>query len=136
MNDLIISLKTVYAICLRVTFNGRENPDCVSINLTTGEAEFWNRGVSGEGVPPGEPERITLKGDIQLGFIYQPGGRSAREMIDEMRLCILWDAMSNEERAERLAHPQDSLPLPRDAEARAALDKLFAQYLGSQTGEL
>ena len=130
MNDLMISLKTVYAICLRVTFNGRENPDCLSINLTTGEAEFLNRGVNGEGLPPGEPERLWLKGEIQLGLIYLPGGRSAREIIDEMRLCILWDAMSNEERAERMKRsPRDPSPLPRDAEAREALEKLFANYL-------
>ena len=50
-------------------------------------------------------------------------------MIDEMRLCILWDAMSNEERAERMKNPRNPSPLPRDAEAREALEKLFANYL-------
>lgn len=127
--SLEITLRTAWVIYLDVTFNGRPNNDCVAINLETNEGTFWNRDVNGNPPSDGEPKQLTLKGEFQLGFSRLQPAMSPESMIEEMRHSVLWNALTDEQRAWRFKHPESDEPLPRDAESKVIFEKLFRNYL-------
>lgn len=129
MKTLQITTSTRYAIFLEVILNGDARTDCIGVDLDTSEAIFWVQ-PSPADTSLAARETLRIKGDIQLRFIMPPIDIGVERAIEEMRLSVLWHALSNEERQARMKDGfNDSTPLPRDEESKVIFEKLFRDYL-------
>lgn len=128
MKTLQITTSTRYAIFLEVILNGEARTDCIGVDLDTSEAIFYLQPSPGD-TSLAARETLRIKGDIQLRFIMPPIDIGVERAIEDMRHSVLWHALSNDERQERMKNaPSDSL-LPRDEESKVIFEKLFRNYL-------
>lgn len=126
---LQITTSTRHAIFLEVILNGEARTDCIGVDLDTSEAILWVQPSPGD-TSLATRETLRIKGDIQLRFIMPPIDIGVERAIEDMRHSVLWHALSNEERQERMKDGfNDSTPLPRDEESKVIFEKLFRNYL-------
>lgn len=128
MKTLQITTSTRYAIFLEVILNGEARTDCIGVDLDTSEAIFWVQ-PSPADTSLAARETLRIKGDIQLRFIMPPIDIGVERAIEEMRLSVLWHALSNEERQARMKDGFNDSLLPRDGESKIIFEKLFRNYL-------